>query len=578
MGTTFAPPLVNAPPPGMGPWMRHIEKWIKAQGRVSSGRVGVVAADMAIGAVTFGAMAPQALDGFVITAPFLQSSNPGSGLPRYQQDQDGIHFYDSNGNVTIDFATQSGQGLITGSLKSGPNTFPGGGDSISGLNVVNGMPAELITAGYTLATIFYSTLVLGSIPYGYTFDAYKQDPGGTTYHDRGVVNNAGVVQVTDSVLIAGTGSPLTTQILVGDSNSGSGGANNWEVMSPTQASYSVAGVNASGSGRTTLSVNADYPIAGITGNGIEIIGDTVNHIDVINGGVTQTWNDVGITAGDVHVTGNLTVDGTYPGGGGGSSVPTGTIVMWPTLTAPSGWSNCDGSSQLRAGTYAALFALLGGTYGVPDSTHFYMPDFRSLVPVGLNTADAHFDNIGDLYGAATVAGAAHTHTEGSHTHTSAAHTHTVAAHSHTSAAHSHTSSAHTHTETAHTHTLGSTGWANLQISTAGQLVLNRIAATFTANFQSAATALPQSASTVAATVGVTLGGVTGTGTGTTTGSTTPPDTGSTSPGATGNTSLTTDSTTPGITGSGNGAGTGSTTPTATSVMQPSVAINFIIKL
>lgn len=66
--------------------------------------------------------------------------------------------------------------------------------------------------------------------------------------------------------------------------------------------------------------------------------------------------------------------------------PVGAIQMYGGASAPAGWLLCDGSSYLRT-DYPALFAALGGTsspWGLPDSTHFNVPDFRGLMPVGAN--------------------------------------------------------------------------------------------------------------------------------------------------------------------------------------------------
>lgn len=58
------------------------------------------------------------------------------------------------------------------------------------------------------------------------------------------------------------------------------------------------------------------------------------------------------------------------------AAPAGSIVMWPTGTAPTQWLLCDGSAVSRA-TYSALFAVIGVIYGNGDgSTTFNLPDFR----------------------------------------------------------------------------------------------------------------------------------------------------------------------------------------------------------
>lgn len=66
---------------------------------------------------------------------------------------------------------------------------------------------------------------------------------------------------------------------------------------------------------------------------------------------------------------------------GASGAPTGAIVMWPLNSDPTGWLECNGQSLLRA-SYAALFAVIGTTYGAVDGTHFSLPDFTSLFPRG----------------------------------------------------------------------------------------------------------------------------------------------------------------------------------------------------
>lgn len=61
-----------------------------------------------------------------------------------------------------------------------------------------------------------------------------------------------------------------------------------------------------------------------------------------------------------------------------SGVPTGVIFPWTTAVAPAGYLLCSATAVSRT-TYAALFAVIGTTYGVGDgSTTFNLPD-----PTGL---------------------------------------------------------------------------------------------------------------------------------------------------------------------------------------------------
>ena len=112
----------------------------------------------------------------------------------------------------------------------------------------------------------------------------------------------------------------------------------------------------------------------------------------------------------------LTSDGTSwtsaaPGGGN----PVGDIMLWSTTTAPTGWILCDGASLARAGTYSALFAIIGTTYGSADGDHFNVPSVKGKVAVGYKSDDTDFDAMGHTGGAKTHTVAltelpSHTHT------------------------------------------------------------------------------------------------------------------------------------------------------------------------
>jgi microcystin-dependent protein len=79
--------------------------------------------------------------------------------------------------------------------------------------------------------------------------------------------------------------------------------------------------------------------------------------------------------------GNLNVAGAITAGSI-SAVPVGTIMMYAMAAAPTGgWVVCDGTGLSTTGTFAALFSVLGYTYGGSGGT-FNVPDMRSRVPVG----------------------------------------------------------------------------------------------------------------------------------------------------------------------------------------------------
>ena len=87
----------------------------------------------------------------------------------------------------------------------------------------------------------------------------------------------------------------------------------------------------------------------------------------------------------------------------------GEIRIFGGASAPNGWLLCQGQSLLRT-DYAALYAIIGTTFGSADGTHFSLPDLRDNVPVGASTGKG----LGSTGGEAT-----HTLTESempAHTH------------------------------------------------------------------------------------------------------------------------------------------------------------------
>lgn len=101
---------------------------------------------------------------------------------------------------------------------------------------------------------------------------------------------------------------------------------------------------------------------------------------------------------------------------------TGEIKMWPVNTVPNGWLPADGSEVSRA-TYAALFDILGTTFGVGNgTTTFNVPNMKGRVPVGYDTGQTEFDTVGETGGEKThvltsAEMPSHTHVQNSHAHT-----------------------------------------------------------------------------------------------------------------------------------------------------------------
>ena len=71
-------------------------------------------------------------------------------------------------------------------------------------------------------------------------------------------------------------------------------------------------------------------------------------------------------------------DGEYLTGVEG--VNTGVIVPWSSSSIPSGFLECNGQAVSQA-TYAALFAVIGTTYGNPGGGNFNVPDLTDRTVV-----------------------------------------------------------------------------------------------------------------------------------------------------------------------------------------------------
>jgi len=64
--------------------------------------------------------------------------------------------------------------------------------------------------------------------------------------------------------------------------------------------------------------------------------------------------------------------------------PVGTVLTFGNGTIPSDWLECDGADVSQS-TYAALYAVIGVSWGDPGGGNFTLPDFRSRVVVGAGT-------------------------------------------------------------------------------------------------------------------------------------------------------------------------------------------------
>lgn len=110
-------------------------------------------------------------------------------------------------------------------------------------------------------------------------------------------------------------------------------------------------------------------------------------------------------------------------------VPVGTVFQFAASSVPTGWLDCDGSEVSRT-TYAALFAVIGTTWGAGDTTTtFNIPDLRGRAPIGVGTGSG----LTARALASNGGGETHTIAENNlppHAHSLASHVHDLGSHTH----------------------------------------------------------------------------------------------------------------------------------------------------
>lgn len=93
------------------------------------------------------------------------------------------------------------------------------------------------------------------------------------------------------------------------------------------------------------------------------------------------------------------------------SVPVGTISAYGGTSAPTGYFLCNGDNTINRTTYAALYAIIGTTFGAGvDGNTFKLPDLRQRFPLGKAAAGTG-STLGGTGGVID-----HTHSEAAHTH------------------------------------------------------------------------------------------------------------------------------------------------------------------
>ena len=242
--------------------------------------------------------------------------------------------------------------------------------------------------GYAI-TIGGASGSLVTVPNGTTVQVYCD---GTSFFSA-QTSSAGNFNVNGNETVVGNMSVGGNSTLAGDLTVGG------SILSTALSSFDPASYTASISG-TTMTVSAvasGYVFVGqkISGSGVTS-GTYVTAVIGGSGGIGTYTVSVSQTVSSTTITGAAAaVSVTAPAGDNTNQVATtafvtqnavlsGSLLMWPTASAPSGYLLCNGTAVSRS-TYANLFSVIGTTFGAGDTTTtFNLPNYVNRMPFGAN--------------------------------------------------------------------------------------------------------------------------------------------------------------------------------------------------
>lgn len=176
---------------------------------------------------------------------------------------------------------------------------------------------------------------------------------------------------------------------------------------------------------TGAAAGATIDVVGLTATVIATPGAVAKTGDTMTGALALPTNGLVVGSTQLVATGgNIGIGTATPAStldvngvisqSGVPIVPPGVMLEYGGSAAPSGWLLCDGAAVNRT-TYAALFAIIGTTYGAGDGVNtFNLPDRRGRYGIGSNATYPR----GTTGGSLSTSGTALTINQmPSHTHT-----------------------------------------------------------------------------------------------------------------------------------------------------------------
>lgn len=260
----------------------------------------------------------------------------------------------------------------------------------------------------------------------------------------------------------GGGSYTDTSRGMGGNGIGGNGGNGPNTASGGNPTAGLDGTGSGGGGANGYNGTTAGIQGGKGGSGIVILR-YASPVPLATGGeITQSGGFV------IHT---FTSSGTLTFSEATSDATTGTIALWstpitPTTPLPKGWILADGAVYNNS-QYPELSAAFGAIYGGTAGITFAVPNLVGRVPVGLNSSDAQFDQLGindsnaiapnsnEAWGTKSVR--LTTAQMPSHTHITNAHGHSASAgHSHYQFSHGHSTNGHGH-GSSHSYTIARVG-------------------------------------------------------------------------------------------------------------------------
>lgn len=231
------------------------------------------------------------------------------------------------------------------------------------------------------------------------------------FKGTGTLAGSPLLQIWDPTWINAAVTDSTTKsykaLTLGNTSVGTLASGNQTVTGNVTVSGTVTATTA----LSTDTISERTAAAGVTIDGMQI-KDSQPYCDVINEKSAATGVTIdGVLCKDGQITATVF-----------NLLPAGVVMMYGAASAPTGWLLCDGSQVSRT-TYAALYAVIGDTFGAGDGvTTFNVPNMNGRSPVGVgqgNTAEG--GGLGtDRVLAATGGAETHTLVTGelaAHTHT-----------------------------------------------------------------------------------------------------------------------------------------------------------------